>query len=67
MSSPNLFENGVDNLSLSSYLIEILQRIFIFGAFSIIFKSSSIVSAVVNEIPCFDAHSKSAYYLTGFE
>ena len=53
MSSPNLPEKGVDNLSLASYLIAILQRISILGANSFILISSSKESAVVYLIPLF--------------
>jgi hypothetical protein len=67
ISSPNFPEKGVDSLSVETYLIANLHKIFILGAKVLIFKSYSIVSAVVNRILLFLAQRISSGYLTGFE
>lgn len=66
-SSPNLLEK-IPNIP-SSFLsfIDTLHNIFIFGANDWIFNNSSIVSAVVREMPFCYAHSKSISSLMGLE
>lgn len=59
-SSPNFPENGVARLSEASYLIDILHKISISGAYFLIFSNSSMESAVVIRIPFEFAHAKSS-------